>query len=43
MPTPLGRDVQLAEAAVWRLEKKTNCKMTCKPRLSFASVRLLSA
>jgi hypothetical protein len=26
----LGRDIQLAEAAVLKLEARTNCKMSCK-------------
>ena len=39
----LGRDVQLAEAAVLKLERKQNCKPRCKPRLLFAFAKSLSA
>ena len=39
----LGRDVQLAEAAVLKLEKRTNCKPRCKLRLLFAFPELLSS
>ena len=38
----LGRDVQLADAAVLKLEREQNCKPRCKPRLVLASTKLLS-
>jgi hypothetical protein len=39
----LGRDVQLAEAAVLKLEREQNCKPWCKMRLILAGTTWLSA
>jgi hypothetical protein len=38
----LGRDIQVAEAAVLSSKGEQNCKPWCKPRLSFAAARLPS-
>jgi len=39
----LGRDIQLAEAAVLKSNREQNCKMNCKTRRLFESAKSLSA
>jgi hypothetical protein len=39
----LGRNVQFAEAALLKLQKRTNCKPWCKPRWIFAFAKSPSA